>query len=150
MTDDKPESDQLFSHIRTAHKDAAKPSDHYKPTAKPGWMANLAEMDAGQSKDLLADEMLQSLSIITPRERDLIAVEGVIGTAINDHVSIDLIERRLRLSIAVKGKGRNDILAMVGALKQSISIPTSIVKRVKNLRSGGDSSEAPTTPAETE
>ena len=119
----------------------ARPSLHLKATGTMGWMANLGDLEAGDKVNILRDEMLESLCIITPRERDLIAVEGVIGVAVNDFVSQALIEKRLRLSIGVKGKGRDDTKSMVGALRQSISIPTSIIKRIKNVNRGGNNGQ---------
>ena len=72
--------------------------------------------------------MLQSLSIIDKKERDLISVEMTIGRAVNDYVSLALIEARLRLSPSIKGQGRKDVKDIIGGVKQNISMPTQLSK----------------------
>jgi hypothetical protein len=142
----KAEGIEIFAHIRRAHEDAAKPSEHPKATATMGWMANLNDLEAGDDKNILYDEMLQSLSIISQKEKQLIAVEMTIGRAINDNVSASLIENLLRLSPSVKGQGRKDLKEIMGGVKQNISMPTSLQKMRRTLTGrGGKTEEVETT-----
>ena len=141
---------EIFGHIRRAHEDAAQPSLHPRATATMGWMANLSDLEAGEAgekdENVISDEMLQSLSIIKERERDLVAVEMTIGRAVNDLVSASLIENRLRLSPSVKGQGRKDLKEIMGGVKQNISMPTALQKTRRILTGrGGKVEEAETT-----
>lgn len=132
---------EIFHHISQAQQNAAKPSEHLRPTAIMGWMSNLQDLEAGdpggEDENVLTDEMLQSLSIVDKRERDLIAIEMAIGRAANDYVSASLIEHRLRLSPSIKGQGRKDLKEIMGGVKQSISMPTSLQKMRRVLTGRG-------------
>jgi hypothetical protein len=143
LTEKKDASTEIFKHIAKTHGDLAKPSSHMKRTSEMGWGMRLDKIDPSKEEDKakFTDEQLQSLSIMKPYERELMALELTIAPATNDYYMQNYLENRMRTSIAVKGQGRKDSKDIIGSVKQSISIPTSILQRIKNVRSGNRGNE---------
>ena len=104
---------EIFGHIKDSHSDLARPD----------------------KKDTI-----QTLVILDETERFLLSVDNVLAAAYQDKIALDYNEQFARSSVAVKGQGRKDAKEVIGSIKQSISIPTTLqkVRRILTGRGGED------------
>lgn len=117
----------------------SKPSDAIATPDKIGWVFDVGNIThLVKAKNAMAQEMLESLSIISKEEKDVISTELTLATAYGDLFALDKVIHLLRLSLAVKGKTHDDILKLIGGSAQKISVPTTMqrVRRVLTGRGG--------------
>ena len=102
---------EIFGHVRESHSNLARPD----------------------KKDTI-----QTLVILDETERFLLSVDNVLALAYQDKIALDYNEQYARTSVSVKGQGRTDAKEIIGSVKQSVSIPTTMqkVRRIFTGRGG--------------
>ena len=132
-------SSDIFGHVKKTHEDLSKPSSHHKPMDRIGWGLDndtFAPVD-GVKAEPLNHEMLETLTILDAEDDFLLSADNTLAQAYGDMIALDFNERKARSSIAIKGKGREDAKAIIGGVKQSVSVPTQLSK-VRKILTGGD------------
>src|SRR2546422_10846960 len=118
MTDDTKDSTNPFSHIHKGLDHMNKPSMDYEKMEDLGWGLEPERMKPevnGTGKAIkLEQELLETLTYLTESERLDLSIEKVIARAAFDLPALAFDTAFARSSVAVKGRGRGDVRAMVG------------------------------------
>ena|SRR5712691_5559149 len=137
MSDSK-DSTNPFSHIHKGLDHMNKPSVDYAKMEDLGWGLEPERMRPdlnGKARELLQQEQLETLTFLTESERLDLSIEKVIARATFDLPALAFDQAFARSSVAVKGRGRADVKAMVGGSTPKITVPTTMQK-VRRIMTG--------------
>jgi len=155
MADDQS---QPWSHYHKALDQMNKPASDLSRIETLGWGYDPDKLDPkvngkagaspGQGVQPVAEdldqEMLETLTFLSPGERLDLSIEKVIGRAVLDLPALGFTEAFARSSIAVKGRGRASVEKMMSGTGQRISVPTTLQKIKRTLVGGQKMAEEQT------
>ena len=139
MADDQKDSTNPFSHIHKGLDHMNKPSMDYEKMEDLGWGLEPERMkpEVNGKAVKLEQELLETLTYLTEAERLDLSIEKVIARAAFDLPALAFDSAFARSSVAVKGRGRADVRAMVGGSTPKISVPTTLQKMRRVFRGRG-------------